>query len=423
VSLLRAISPAAVLIAVVALAGVVESQRAWSQVPLPGVSADDDKSPSPPSADFVAMERAYRAERNDRMRAHIVGDMGGIVAAIPLLAEIVEKDPSDDVALAATYALRRTSVGALAASLERRLQSGTRDQVAHDRLTRELERHQLFASGQNLPHFLREAPPVFSLDLDKKHVVRILAFGDFGDGSPREEHMAEAMRRFHRDKPFDLALTLGDNFYPVGVASPDDAHFQRDFVRLYEPMHVRFFPTLGNHDWVLPDSPAAEVLHSAKSKYWQMPAIRYTFVAGSVQFFAIDTNLVSRAELEWLDHELTHSTARWKIVYGHHPIYSNGAHGDEPVVRDNVLPLLRGRANIYLCGHEHDLQHLAPEGGVHFVIVGGGGAQPRPTRVGPRTLFAASRNGFAVIEASRTSLSVNLLGEDLKSLHRFSLGD
>ena len=32
-----------------------------------------------------------------------------------------------------------------------------------------------------------------------------------------------------------------------------------------------------------------------------MPAIRYSFVAGPVQFFAIDTNLVTRAELEWLD--------------------------------------------------------------------------------------------------------------------------
>ena len=424
--LLRAISPAVALIGAVALAvllGLADSPRAWSQANAGPPAATDDEKTGPPPVDLAALERAYRAERNDRMRAHIAGDMGGIPAALPLLTEIVEKDPSDDVALAAAYAIRRTTVGALVGSLERRLQSGTHDPAAHERLTREIERHQVFASGQNIPHFLREAPPVFSLDLDKKRVVRVLAFGDFGDGSPREERLAEAMRRLHHDKPFDLALTLGDNFYPVGVSSPDDAHFQRDFARLYEPMHVRFFPTLGNHDWVLPDSPVAEVMHSAKSKYWQMPAIRYTFVAGPIQFFAIDTNLVTRAELEWLDRELARSTARWKIVYGHHPVYSYGAHGDEPVVRDNVLPLLRGRANLYLCGHEHDLQHLAPEGGVHFVIVGGGGAQPRPTKAGPRSLFAASKNGFAVIEATRSSLSVNILGEDLKSLHKFSIGE
>jgi hypothetical protein len=38
-------------------------------------------------------------------------------------------------------------------------------------------------------------------------------------------------------------------------------------------------------------------------------------------------------------------------------------------------------------------------------------------------LFSASKNGFAVIEATRTSLSVNIVGEDLKSLHRFKIGD
>ncbi len=204
---------------------------------------------------------------------------------------------------------------------------------------------------------------------------------------------------------------------------PAEARWQRDFARLYEPMRIPFFPTLGNHDWILADSPAAEVLHSGQSSYWRMPAVRYTFVAGPMQFFAIDTNLVSRAELDWLDRELARSTARWKIVYGHHPIFSYGVHGEEPTVRDNVLPLLRGRAQIYLCGHDHDLQHLGPEGGVHFVVAGGGGAQARRTQGGPRSLFAAGRNGFTVIEGSRKTLSVTFVSEDLKPLHRFTLGD
>ena len=405
--------------ALLTLAGLVDAPPARSQA---GVTTDDATA-APRPADLAQLERLYRAERGGKTRAHLVGQMAGLPGAVALLTQIVETDPSDDVALAATYALRRTSLGGLVGSLERRLQSGPRDAAAHDRLTREIERHQVMAAGQGLPHFLREAPPVFSVDVDKRRSLRVLAFGDFGDGSGRQERLAEAMRRLHADRPFDLAVTLGDNFYPAGMNSPVDPRWQRDFARLYEPMRIHFYPTLGNHDWILADSPAAEVLHTERSAYWRMPATRYTFVAGPVQFFAIDTNLVSRAELDWLDRELGRSSARWKIVYGHHPIYSDGAHGDEPFVRDNVLPLLRGRANIYLCGHEHDMQHLAPEAGVHFVIVGGGGATPRPTRQGPRSLFAASKNGFAVIEASRTNLSVTFLGEDLKTLHRFSMGD
>jgi hypothetical protein len=152
-----------------------------------------------------------------------------------------------------------------------------------------------------------------------------------------------------------------------------------------------------------------------------MPADRYTFIAGPTQFFAIDTNLVSRAQLEWLDRELGRSRARWKIVYGHHPIYSYGVHGDTQALRDAVLPLLRGRAQLYIAGHDHDLQHIAPEDGVHFVIAGGGGAAPRAITAGPRSLYAASKNGFAVIEASRSTLTVKLVDEDLQPVHRFAI--
>ena len=383
----------------------------------------DEATPAQPGLDLATVERAYRAAGNEQVRLHLVEQLTWIPGAAPLLGQIVETDASDQVALAAAYALRRAQLAPVIGALERRMQTGARDPATRERLAREIERHQVFAAGQNLPHFLREAPAAFSLDLDKKASVRVLAFGDFGDGSPRQERVAESIRRLHAQKPFDLAVTLGDNFYPAGVNGPQDPRWQRDFARLYEPMRIRFYPTLGNHDWLQTDSPAAEVLHSAQSSYWRMPATRYTFVAGPMQFFAIDTDLVSRAQLDWLDRELARSTARWKIVYGHHPIFSYGAHGDEPAVRDNVLPVLRGRAQLYLCGHDHDLQHLAPEGGVHFVVAGGGGAQPRRISSGPRSLFAASRNGFAVIEGSRTTLSVSLVDEDLKTLHRFTLGN
>jgi tartrate-resistant acid phosphatase type 5 len=418
VSIRRAIPIGLLSLAALALLG---ARPVLSQL---GMSTDEaTPAPSTSASDLATLERSYRAETSERVRARLVQAMAGLPGAAPLLTQIIEREPSDDVALTAAYALRRTTMAPLIGALEHRLQSGARDAGARDRITREIERHQVFAAGQNLPHFMREAPPLFSLDLDKKTSVRVLAFGDFGDGSPRQEHLAESMRRLHAQKPFDLGLTLGDNFYPAGVSGPTDARWQRDFARLYEPMRIRFYATLGNHDWILADSPAAEVLHATQPGYWRMPAVRYTFVAGPIQFFAIDTNLVTRAELDWLDRELARSTARWKIVYGHHPIYSYGAHGDEPAVRDNVLPLLRGRAQVYLCGHDHDLQHLAPDGGVHFVIAGGGGAQPRRTSGGPRSLFAASGNGFAVIEATRKTLAVSLVGDDLKTLHKFTLGD
>jgi predicted MPP superfamily phosphohydrolase len=233
------------------------------------------------------------------------------------------------------------------------------------------------------------------------------------------------MARFHADKRFDLAITLGDNFYPAGIATPTDERWQQEFERLYGPLRIPVFASLGNHDWVLADSPAAQILRSAlseKSDHWRMPAARYSFIAGPVQFFALDTNLVTRAQLDWLDAELGRSTARWKVVYGHHPIYSDGKYGDDRALRDGLLPLLRGRAHLYISGHDHSLQHLAPEDGVHFVIAGGGGAGTYSTKPSSRSLFAASQNGFAVIEADRKTMSVSLIDGDLNVLHRFTIG-
>src|SRR6266705_140231 len=69
------------------------------------------------------------------------------------------------------------------------------------------------------------------------------------------------------------------------------------------------------------------------------PSPYYTFSAGPAQFFALDTNEVSEAQLLWLDAELKKSSAKWKLVYGHHPIYSDGRHGDSQVLIEKLLPL------------------------------------------------------------------------------------
>lgn len=383
-------------------------------------AVDDDDAPATPARpEATALESAFRAERDEKKRIRLVADMGP--GATDLLKSIVETDPSDDVALAAAYSLRRNAVGSVVTLLDHRLSTGTRDEAAREKLERDIERHQVFAVGQNLPHFLREAPAPFTVKADRKGNVRVLAFGDFGDGSARQRTMAEAMQHYHARKPFTFAVTVGDNFYPTGMGGPDDPRWDRDFKNLYGPMHVVFYPSLGNHDWFQTDSPAAEVLHSRQDPLWQLPATRYTFVAGPVQFFAIDTNLVTRAELDWLDREIGKSTARWKIVYGHHPVFSDGRHGGDATVRDKVFPLLRGRVDLYLCGHEHDLQHLSPEDGVQFAIVGGGGAEPRPITPGPRSLFAASKNGFGVIEANKQTLTFTFVGSDAQVLHTFTM--
>jgi tartrate-resistant acid phosphatase type 5 len=339
----------------------------------------------------------------------------------PALERRVLADPDLEIALTSLEVLRARSEAPLLRLVEQRLdgERKTGNAEAIGRLVREQERWTTVVRGGLLPTFLQTPPPVFAVAPPQK-TVRVLAFGDYGDGSEAQRLVAAAMLRYHREHPFDFAVTLGDNFYPSGMESPADPRWQTWWSALYDPLKIPFYATLGNHDWNQPNSPAAEVLYTRESTSWRMPATYYTFTAGPVQFFALDTDLISEAQRLWLTAELDRSPATWKVVYGHHPIYSEGQHEDNNVKIEQLLPVLKDRADVYLAGHDHDMQHLAPEGRLHFFIAGSGG-KLRTIEPGPRSLFARSANGFAVIEADARTLTVTFVEPDLTAPYTYTI--
>ena len=254
--------------------------------------------------------------------------------------------------------------------------------------------------------------------------VRVLAFGDFGTGSPEQMTTARAMAGYHRDHPFDFGLTLGDNFYPRGLSNPMDPRWSREWETPYGPLGVRFYATLGNHDYLGRASPAGEIQRSQHSRSWCLPRHFYTYTAGPVQFFAIDTDPIERqasgvqAQLDWLRTALESSEAPWKVVYGHHPVYTNGEHGNEdgrmgyiPQLREKLLPILREeKDDVYLAGHDHDLEALKPEGGVSFFVSGGGGREESKVETDRCQAWAKSDFGFTVLEATDEEMTVRFLG-------------
>jgi tartrate-resistant acid phosphatase type 5 len=70
-------------------------------------------------------------------------------------------------------------------------------------------------------------------------------------------------------------------------------------------------------------------------------------------------------------------TTPFLAVAAHHPLYSNGMHRDNPKLIAQWDSLLRRHnVDLYLSGHDHDLQHLEFKGHpTSFVISGGGGAE------------------------------------------------
>ena len=45
------------------------------------------------------------------------------------------------------------------------------------------------------------------------------------------------------------------------------------------------------------------------------------------------------AQLKWLNQTLSNSTDTWKLVFGHHPVYSVGAHGNTPELIQRFKPI------------------------------------------------------------------------------------
>lgn len=351
-------------------------------------------------------------------------------AILAALERHAATDADVDVALFALNRLRQHRMIEVRQALNKRLEqaqaSGNEAELL--KLRQEQERWISLVNGTMLPAFMRVPPPLFALKPRGK-VLRVLSLGDYGAGAPGngqiagepQKQVAAAMLKMQQKKAFDFAVTLGDNFYPTGMYSPTDPRWKTLWSDLYNPLKLRFYATMGNHDWGSPDSPASELMYAKQSPSWTMPAPYYTFTAGPAQFFALDTNEVSDLQLAWLRDELAKSTARWKIVYGHHPIYSAGQHADNRTLIARLLPVLKDRVDVYLAGHDHDLQHLKTEAGVHFFVNGGGGAGIRAITPNERSLFAKSAYGFAMLEIDAEKIAVKFVGTDLSELYQYTI--
>lgn len=442
--------PAIVVMAFAALAAALEPVVATAQPPSPAAllealepplrerarallaEADDARrarlanelATNAPSALVPFLSAVAETDASSAVRAAVIGRLGRDPSpeAVRMLERRAAADPDAGVALLALERLRFERMRELRLLLARRIEEARRsgDAQAQRALAEEDERWLSLTRGTMLPRFLRATPPHFSLKPADRG-VRVLAFGDFGDGGEAQRQLAKAMLRFHRKSAFDFGITLGDNFYDRGLPSPNDGRWKTWWHDMYGPLRLRFWATLGNHDWGDPDSPAAEILHTRQSESWRLPAPYYTYSAGPVQFFALDTNEMSEAQLTWMDAALSSSRSRWRIVYGHHPIYSAGVHRDNEALRARLLPLLRNRADVYLAGHDHDLQHLAPDGGVHFFVSGCGGKSLRPPTPKPNSLFATAVLAFTVIEADGNRLRIDYFDTRLERLYSYSL--
>jgi hypothetical protein len=231
-----------------------------------------------------------------------------------------------------------------------------------------------------------------------------------------------AMAKLCDIRPCDFAIQLGDNIYPDGADADDGKDDQKRMNDLIlTPLQPLFkqipgllvYSALGNHDWKSSRKGVAlQTKWMQQQPNFHMDAKGYYSykigeVGQDVEFFVLDTNMLlsgqtfyeaplladgseqdielaikqgtaeledievheaplnseDKTQLAWLERGLAKSTAKWRIVYGHHILWSIGGskYSEGHVLRKLLLPSLCHYADAYIAGHEHDLELLTDD--------------------------------------------------------------
>lgn len=272
--------------------------------------------------------------------------------------------------------------------------------------------------------------------------LTFVVVGDWGrNGDFHQRDMAAQMGRVANETKAAFVISTGDNFYDNGVTSVRSPQWQSSFENIYTvaALQIPWYVVLGNHDYR--GEPAVEVEYTRISKRWRMPARYFSqrFAlpgGGTAEFYFLDTQPFiegyrrdsryadvakqsKQAQLSWLESSLAGSKADWKIVVGHHPVFSRGRHGDTRELILDVQPLLeRYGVQAYLNGHDHDMQHVVVNG-ISY-LTSGAGSQPRPSGRGPATRFSlGNRSGFLAVELTQQQLAGQFVDWTGKQVYAF----
>jgi hypothetical protein len=228
--------------------------------------------------------------------------------------------------------------------------------------------------------------------------VKFAVLGDFGTGERPQYEVGERLWQARASFPFDLVLALGDNMY--GRQQPQDfvEKFEQPYAKLLQA-GVVFQAALGNHD--RPENRSYAAYNMGGERY-------YTFVRPRVRFVVLDTNVMEPKQLTWLDQTLAAASEPWKVVYFHHPLYSDGKrHGSNVELRVLIEPLLvKYGVRVVFTGHEHIYERTTPQKGITHFVAGSSG-QLRKGGVRPSAMTAAA------FDQDQTFMLVEIAGDQL----------
>jgi len=282
--------------------------------------------------------------------------------------------------------------------------------------------------------------------------LNFIAMGDWGrNGADHQRTVAQQMDKTASAVKTQFVISTGDNFYPSGVISPQDPLFKYSFEDIYSGFSLQWdwYVVLGNHDYK--SNPQAQVEYSKISRRWKMPSRYYARKfpingdkSNQVLIAFIDTNPLipefynndeygpnvkgqdSLAQKKWLIKTLSDddSSVKWKIVVGHHPLFTGGSRTeayDTKAIRSSLKPIFdKYGVDVYLSGHEHSLQHLKPSGKTNYFI-SGAASEKTPVKLIDDAEMVACEYGFMLFSITNNLLRVQAINDDGKIIYHTTI--
>ncbi|MFB7862056.1 discoidin domain-containing protein [Streptomyces sp. NPDC056069] len=178
-------------------------------------------------------------------------------------------------------------------------------------------------------------------------------------------------------------LTMGDNQY-------DDARlsdYRNYYDKTWGAFKAKTRPVPGNHETYDPAGSLAGYKAYFGAIAYPQGKPYYSYDEGNWHFLALDSNSFDDpAQIQWLKDDLARTTKGCVAAYFHHPLYSSGGHGNDPVSKPVWQILYAAKADLVLNGHDHHYERFAPQDpdgratadGIVEIVGGMGGAEPYP---------------------------------------------
>uniref|UniRef100_A0A1J3G6Q8 Purple acid phosphatase n=1 Tax=Noccaea caerulescens TaxID=107243 RepID=A0A1J3G6Q8_NOCCA len=267
--------------------------------------------------------------------------------------------------------------------------------------------------------------------------LSFLVIGDWGrGGSYNQSHVALQMGEIGEKLDIDFVISTGDNFYDNGLLGLHDPAFQDSFTNIYTAPSLQrpWYTVLGNHDYRGDVGAQLSPMLKALDNRWTCMR-SFVVDAEIVDFLFVDTTPFvdkyfvqpTKHVYDWrgvlprqrylnnilkeVDVALRESSAKWKIVIGHHTIRSAGHHGNTIELEKQLLPILHANeVDLYVNGHDHCLEHISSaDSKIQFMTSGGGSKAWKGgvDYLDPQELkFYYDGQGFMSVYISETELRV-----------------